>query len=55
MEIFDLFVTVCGKDQAKRWMTQWRVFFMAYAGLFRLADGNEWNVLHFEIPGRGVD
>jgi cyclopropane-fatty-acyl-phospholipid synthase len=46
-EVFDLFTSVYGKDQAQRWLVRWRVFFMACAEMFGYASGNEWIVSHY--------
>ncbi|HLG83889.1 MAG TPA: cyclopropane-fatty-acyl-phospholipid synthase family protein [Bradyrhizobium sp.] len=39
---------VYGKD-TDLWMRRWRWFFLATAGLFGFADGNEWGVSHFRL------
>ena len=31
------------------WMRRWRWFFLATAGLFGYADGNEWGVSHYRM------
>jgi cyclopropane-fatty-acyl-phospholipid synthase len=46
-EVLNIFASVYGKDQAQRWLTRWRVFFMACAELFGFAGGNEWIVSHY--------
>ncbi len=39
---------VYGAD-AKLWENRWRLFFLATAGLFGHADGNEWGVVHHRL------
>jgi cyclopropane-fatty-acyl-phospholipid synthase len=39
---------VYGKDAAL-WMTRWRWFFLATAGLFGHSDGREWGVSHYRL------
>jgi cyclopropane-fatty-acyl-phospholipid synthase len=46
-EVLDLFAAVYGKDEARRWIVRWRVFFMACAEMFGFAGGNEWIVSHY--------
>lgn len=41
-----IFETTYGRDAAL-WMRRWRLFFLATAGLFGHADGNEWGVSHY--------
>ena len=31
------------------WMRRWRWFFLATAGLFGYADGDEWGVSHYRM------
>ena len=35
-EMLALFAAVYGKDEARRWLVRWRVFFMACAGVVRI-------------------
>ncbi len=46
-EIIALFEKTYGKDQAKKWLQRWRLFFMACEELFRFRDGEEWYVSHY--------
>jgi cyclopropane-fatty-acyl-phospholipid synthase len=39
---------VYGKD-AKLWRRRWRLFYLATAGLFGHADGDEWGVSHYRL------
>ncbi len=34
-------------DDTRLWMRRWRWFFLATAGLFGHADGEEWGVSHY--------
>ena len=43
-----LFEATYGKD-ASLWMRRWRMFFLATAGLFGHADGEEWGVSHYRL------
>ncbi|MDH7639355.1 SAM-dependent methyltransferase [Sphingomonas oryzagri] len=36
-------------DQAKLWRRRWRLFYLATAGLFGHADGEEWGVSHYRL------
>jgi cyclopropane-fatty-acyl-phospholipid synthase len=41
-------------DEAKLWRRRWRLFFLATAGLFGHAGGEEWGVGHYRLaPTRG--
>lgn len=43
-----IFFDVYGAD-AKVWENRWRLFFLATAGLFGHAGGNEWGVVHHRL------
>ena len=47
-EIESVLRKVYGLDTAL-WMRRWRWFFMATAGLFGYADGDEWGVSHYRM------
>jgi cyclopropane-fatty-acyl-phospholipid synthase len=36
-------------SQARLWRRRWRLFYLATAGLFGHADGNEWGVSHYRL------
>ena len=36
-------------DQARLWGRRWRLFFLATAGLFGHAAGEEWGVSHYRL------
>ena len=48
-EIRPLFEQTYGVDQAQKWWSYWRVFYMACAELWGYRDGNEWHVSHYRF------
>lgn len=48
-----IFEVTYGKD-ASVWMRRWRMFFLATAGLFGHADGEEWGVSHYQLSPAGA-
>jgi cyclopropane-fatty-acyl-phospholipid synthase len=50
--IEDIFRRVYG-DDANIWKRRWRLFFLATAGLFGHADGEEWGVSHYRLAPVG--
>ncbi|HEV7322205.1 MAG TPA: cyclopropane-fatty-acyl-phospholipid synthase family protein [Ensifer sp.] len=52
-EIRAILAPVYGRDTAL-WMRRWRLFFLATAGLFGHADGDEWGVSHYLLRPVGV-
>jgi cyclopropane-fatty-acyl-phospholipid synthase len=46
--IFAILKRVYGKD-ARLWQRRWRLFFLATAGLFGHAAGEEWGVSHYRL------
>jgi cyclopropane-fatty-acyl-phospholipid synthase len=51
-EVWPILESTYGAQNAQRWFTRWRVFFMACAELFGYGGGEEWWVAHylFERP-----
>ena len=50
--VFDSAQGVYGRD-ARLWQRRWRLFFLATAGLFGHAGGEEWGVSHYRLaPAR---
>ncbi len=47
VEILDIFSSVYGPGEAKKWYSYWRVFFMACEELWGYAGGREWFVSHY--------
>lgn len=45
-EIMDLFKKHY-KDEAKKWFSYWRIFYMSCAELWKYKDGEEWFVSHY--------
>ena len=45
--IMKLFASTYGEDDATKWWSYWRVFFMSCAELWGFRDGNEWIVSHY--------
>ncbi len=46
-EILPLFRDVYGPDQAVKWWSYWRVFYMSCAELWGYKNGEEWLVSHY--------
>lgn len=46
-EIIPLFRDTYGPDQAEKWWSYWRVFYMACAELWGYKNGEEWLVSHY--------
>jgi cyclopropane-fatty-acyl-phospholipid synthase len=46
--VFEVLKRVYGRD-AKLWQRRWRLFFLATAGLFGHAGGEEWGVSHYRL------
>lgn len=52
-EIRTIFNSTYGPDAAL-WMRRWRLFFLATAGLFGHANGEEWGVSHYRLRPAGA-
>ncbi|MFO0948521.1 MAG: cyclopropane-fatty-acyl-phospholipid synthase family protein [Planctomycetota bacterium] len=46
-EVLSILANAYGKQEARRWLHRWRVFFLAVAELFGYDKGNEWFVSHY--------
>ena len=46
-EIMPLFEQTYGADQARKWWSYWRVFYLACAELWWFRGGEEWHVSHY--------
>jgi cyclopropane-fatty-acyl-phospholipid synthase len=51
-EVLEVFEQERGRDEARRWLANWRVFFMSCAEVWGFDGGQEWLVSHylFEKP-----
>ncbi|HRP68053.1 MAG TPA: cyclopropane-fatty-acyl-phospholipid synthase family protein [Turneriella sp.] len=47
LQVLDIFSNVYGKNNARRWLHYWRVFFLAVSELFRTKSGQVWCVNHY--------
>jgi cyclopropane-fatty-acyl-phospholipid synthase len=46
-EIMPLFVETYGADEAVKWWSYWRIFYLSCAELWNYRDGTEWHVSHY--------
>jgi cyclopropane-fatty-acyl-phospholipid synthase len=51
-EILRIFAETYGRDRARAWLANWRVFFMSCAELFNYRGGTEWMVCHYRFAKR---
>jgi cyclopropane-fatty-acyl-phospholipid synthase len=51
--IREVFAEAFGRDNAKKMLAYWRVFFMSCAELFGYRNGNEWLVCHYVFRRKG--
>lgn len=42
-----ILVSTYGRDQALKWLVNWRLFFIACSELFAFRGGQEWGVSHY--------
>lgn len=53
-EVMSLFVDIYGDEHARKWLTRWRLFFMACAELFGHEKGQQWWVSHYLFQKSGI-
>lgn len=46
-EVMRIMAETYGADDALRWFSYWRIFFIAVAELFGMYDGRQWEVTHY--------
>ena len=46
-ELLPLLAATYGPDEARKWWSRWRIFFIACAELWAFASGEEWLVSHY--------
>ena len=51
-EILPILAATYGPDEATRWWSRWRIFFMACAEMFGFREGSEWLVSHYLMQRR---
>ncbi len=52
-EVLPILEAAYGRDEARRWLHRWRMFFLAVAELFGYANGSEWFVTHSLLQPNG--
>ena len=52
-QILPILAATYGRDEARRWLHRWRLFFLAVAELFGYANGTEWFVSHSLLQPSG--
>ena len=53
--LLPLFKNIYGNNEAEKWWSRWRMFFMACAELFGYNNGQEWWVSHYLFQKPKVD
>jgi cyclopropane-fatty-acyl-phospholipid synthase len=52
-DIVQIFRDCYGPETAAHWVRRWRLFFLAWAGLWGFRRGEEWLFSHYRLRRRG--